>query len=181
MSAFGEDLIEAMGQALAHARGEEAPGTVMHRVVVLDAGDMRAIRKRTGLSRPKFADFSGSRCRRCRIGGTPVSNLCDVAVLEHEAKQPGLRVRWVGPGWARSRSGAGGSAGPHGEAQDALVDGPGVFHSASSLPTRATGSASPTAGHSASGALVDRIDQLLGGAQPVPETTRTLQDAMALG
>ena len=59
MSKFGEDLIEAMGQALAHARGEEVPGMVVHRVVVLDAGDVRAIRKRTGLSRPKFAERFG--------------------------------------------------------------------------------------------------------------------------
>ena len=55
MSKLGEDMIEAMGQALAHARGEKVPGTVVHRVVVLDAGEVRAIRARTGLSRPKFA------------------------------------------------------------------------------------------------------------------------------
>ena len=59
MSKFGDDLIEAMGQALTHARGEEARGMVVHRVVVLDAGDVRAIRKRTGLSRPKFAERFG--------------------------------------------------------------------------------------------------------------------------
>jgi putative transcriptional regulator len=59
MSKFGEDLIEAMEQALAHARGEEAPGTVVHHVAVLNAGDVRAIRKRTGLSRPKFAERFG--------------------------------------------------------------------------------------------------------------------------
>lgn len=59
MSKFGEDLIEAMGQALTHARGEEVRGMVVHRVVVLDAGAVRAIRKRTGLSRPKFAERFG--------------------------------------------------------------------------------------------------------------------------
>jgi hypothetical protein len=37
MSKLGEDLIEAMGQALAHARGEKVPGTAVHRVVVLNA------------------------------------------------------------------------------------------------------------------------------------------------
>jgi putative transcriptional regulator len=59
MSEFGEDLIEAMGQALAHARGEPVSGTVVHRVVVLDAKEVRAIRKRTGLSRAKFAERFG--------------------------------------------------------------------------------------------------------------------------
>ena len=59
MSEFGEELIEAMGQALAHARGEKVPGTVVHRVVVLDASEVRAIRARTGLSRPKFAERFG--------------------------------------------------------------------------------------------------------------------------
>ena len=59
MSKFGEDLIEAMGQAVAHACGEEVPGTVVHRVVVLDAEEVRAIRTRTGLSRPKFAERFG--------------------------------------------------------------------------------------------------------------------------
>ena len=48
-----------MGQALAHARGEAVPGTVVHRVMVLDAADVRAIRQRTGLSRPKFAERFG--------------------------------------------------------------------------------------------------------------------------
>jgi DNA-binding transcriptional regulator YiaG len=59
MSEFGEELIEAVEQALAHARGERLPGTVVHRVVVLDADEVRAIRTRTGLSRPKFAERFG--------------------------------------------------------------------------------------------------------------------------
>lgn len=56
---FGEDLIEAMGQALAHARGEDVPGLVIHRVVVLTAEGVRAIRAKTGLSRAKFAERFG--------------------------------------------------------------------------------------------------------------------------
>jgi putative transcriptional regulator len=59
MSEFGEELIEALGQALAHARGEKVPGTVVHRVVVLNANEVRAIRTRTGLSRAKFAERFG--------------------------------------------------------------------------------------------------------------------------
>lgn len=59
MSEFGDDLIEAMGQALAHARGEETPGTRVHRVVVIEADEVRAIRSRTGLSRLAFAERFG--------------------------------------------------------------------------------------------------------------------------
>jgi putative transcriptional regulator len=59
MSRFGEELIEAMGQALAHARGEDVPGMVTHRVVVLTPEDIRAIRVKTGLSRTKFAEKFG--------------------------------------------------------------------------------------------------------------------------
>jgi len=59
MSEFGDELIEAMGQALAHARGEEVPGVRVHRVVVIDADEVRAIRSRTGLSRLRFAERFG--------------------------------------------------------------------------------------------------------------------------
>ena len=59
MSDFGDDLVEAMGQALAHARGEAVPGLVVHRVAVMTAEDVRAIRAHTGLSRVKFAERFG--------------------------------------------------------------------------------------------------------------------------
>ena len=59
MSDFGEELIEAMGQAAAHARGEQVPGLVVHRVAVMAAEDVRAIRARTSLSRGKFAERFG--------------------------------------------------------------------------------------------------------------------------
>jgi putative transcriptional regulator len=50
---LGQELIEAMGEALAYARGEISLPT--HVVHVPDEVDVRAIRKRFGLSRPKFA------------------------------------------------------------------------------------------------------------------------------
>ncbi len=59
MSGFGEELIEAMEQALAHAQGSEVSGMRVHRVVVLDAAEVRAIRARTGLSRTRFAERFG--------------------------------------------------------------------------------------------------------------------------
>ncbi len=59
MSDFGDELIEAMGEALAHAQGEPVAGMVVHHVVVLNATDVRAIRRRTGLSRLQFASRFG--------------------------------------------------------------------------------------------------------------------------
>ena len=59
MSELGRELIEAMERALAHARGEAMAGTLVHRVVVLGADDVRATRARTGLSRAKFAERFG--------------------------------------------------------------------------------------------------------------------------
>ena len=52
-------MAEALGQALAHARGEAVPGTVVHRVTVIDAAHVCAICQRTGLSRAKFAERFG--------------------------------------------------------------------------------------------------------------------------
>ena len=54
-----KELIEAMEQALAHAQGSEVCGMRVHRVVVLDAAEVRAIRARTGLSRTRFAERFG--------------------------------------------------------------------------------------------------------------------------
>ena len=59
MTRFGDELIEAMEQALAHARGGEAIGGRVHRVVAMGATEVRAIRTRTGLSRTKFAERFG--------------------------------------------------------------------------------------------------------------------------
>ena len=58
MSRLGEELVEAIGQALAYARGEAPPETVVHRAVVLTEA-VRAVRRRTGLSRAKFAERFG--------------------------------------------------------------------------------------------------------------------------
>jgi putative transcriptional regulator len=55
MTKFGEDLIEAMQEAAAIAKGEILPAAV-HHVPVLPDIDVRAIRESTGLSRVKFAE-----------------------------------------------------------------------------------------------------------------------------
>ncbi len=56
---LGDELVEPLGEALEHACGEESPGVVAHRVVAMEAGDVRAIRERTGLSRARFAERFG--------------------------------------------------------------------------------------------------------------------------
>jgi putative transcriptional regulator len=48
-----DDIMEGLGQALAHARGEDVPGLRVHLPKSLDVA---AIRKRTGLSQGSFAN-----------------------------------------------------------------------------------------------------------------------------
>ncbi len=50
----GDELVEAMGEALAIAKGEAAPAAV-HQVTVEMDIDVRALRSRLGLSREQFA------------------------------------------------------------------------------------------------------------------------------
>ena len=64
---LGDELIEALGEALAHARGEAVPGTVAHRIAVMGADEVRAIRRRTGMSRAKFAEQVSTHAP-CRTG-----------------------------------------------------------------------------------------------------------------
>ena len=48
-----DDIMEGLGQALAHARGEDVPGLKVH---LPESLDVAAIRKRTGLSQGSFAN-----------------------------------------------------------------------------------------------------------------------------
>ena len=50
-----DELVAAMGEALAIAKGEMEPAAVHHVPVIPDV-DVRAIREQTGLSRAKFAE-----------------------------------------------------------------------------------------------------------------------------
>lgn len=52
MSSFGEDLIQSLGEALAHARGEGP--AVVHTPV-----DPREVRKRANLTQAKMAEMMG--------------------------------------------------------------------------------------------------------------------------
>ncbi|KPF86713.1 hypothetical protein IP70_05970 [alpha proteobacterium AAP38] len=56
-SNFADDLTEALGEAIRHAKGEDT-GAVSHEVSV-EMVDVRAIRTSLGLSRPKFAERFG--------------------------------------------------------------------------------------------------------------------------
>ena len=52
---FG-DIVAGLGEALAHARGEDVPGLVVY---APPAVDVSAIRRRTGKSQPAFAQSIG--------------------------------------------------------------------------------------------------------------------------
>jgi putative transcriptional regulator len=55
MTKFGDELIAALGEALAHARGD-ASEVVVHQVdLVRDADDVKAIRRRVGLKQAEMA------------------------------------------------------------------------------------------------------------------------------
>lgn len=56
-SSFADDLTEALNEAIRHAKGEDT-GAVSHTISV-EMVDVRAIRARLGLSRPKFAERFG--------------------------------------------------------------------------------------------------------------------------
>jgi putative transcriptional regulator len=54
---FANDLTEALDEAIQHSKGEDT-GAIVHEVSV-EMVDVRAIRTRLGLSRPKFAERFG--------------------------------------------------------------------------------------------------------------------------
>jgi len=58
-SDFATELLQAMTQALAHASGAEADGTVTHSLDVADV-DARAIRQKLNLTQTQMAVFLGT-------------------------------------------------------------------------------------------------------------------------
>jgi putative transcriptional regulator len=57
MSKLGDDLIQSMGEALAHARGEEVGAR--ETVVPIEPVHVKAIRKKLGMSQVTFASALG--------------------------------------------------------------------------------------------------------------------------
>lgn len=57
MSKLGDELVQSMAQALAHAQGKRT-GSRVHKVAVKPA-DVQKARKRLGLSQDKFAEAFG--------------------------------------------------------------------------------------------------------------------------
>lgn len=57
MSKLGNELVQSMAEALAHARGKRA-GSRMHKVAI-QPDDIQKARKRLGLSQDQFADAFG--------------------------------------------------------------------------------------------------------------------------
>lgn len=58
-SKFATDLLEALAQALAHARGEDVPGIRVHHVEVAKI-DAKAIRKKLALTQEQMATMLGT-------------------------------------------------------------------------------------------------------------------------
>ncbi|GGZ14236.1 helix-turn-helix domain-containing protein [Novosphingobium colocasiae] len=90
MTDFGQDLIAAMEEAAAHARGT---GTVA-RVHTIDVPDVRAIRETLGLSQQAFASayhiplatLKGWEQGRRQPDATASAYLSVIARLPHEAR-----------------------------------------------------------------------------------------------
>jgi putative transcriptional regulator len=59
MTKLGDDLIAAMSEALAYARGEDVPGLVVHEIDV-DSIDPKAIRLRLRLTQERMAQVMGT-------------------------------------------------------------------------------------------------------------------------
>ncbi len=60
MSELGEMLLEGLGEAVAHLRGEDVPGVRVRTVATIpDDIDVAAIRARLGMKRKTFADRFG--------------------------------------------------------------------------------------------------------------------------
>lgn len=58
MTKAGDDIIEGMTQALAHARGEDVPGIRVHKVDLADV-DAKAIRKKMKMTQDQMAHTLG--------------------------------------------------------------------------------------------------------------------------
>jgi putative transcriptional regulator len=59
MSKFGEDLIQGMKEALAHAEGKDVPGMLIHHVDV-EKVDAKAVRSKLKLTQDRMAMLLGT-------------------------------------------------------------------------------------------------------------------------
>jgi putative transcriptional regulator len=104
MTKFGDDLIAALGQALAHVRGDDSGIGAVHRIeVAREAVDVKAVRKRVGLTQDAMArvlDVSRSGYRKweqhARPVPGPVRTLLMVMQREPEAVMRALAPEMVG-------------------------------------------------------------------------------------
>ena len=104
MSKFGDDLIAALGQVLAHVRGDDSGIGVVHRIeVAREAVDLRAVRTRVGLTQDAMERvLDGSRSgyrtweQHARPGPGPVRTLLGVMQREPEAVMRALAPEMVG-------------------------------------------------------------------------------------
>ena len=95
MSSFGDDLIQALGEALAHAKGEGP--AIMHRP---GQHDPKAIRKRAKLTQAQMAPLMGmslSGYRKWEQGQREISGPA-AALLQVIEKEPEAVRRALLPG-----------------------------------------------------------------------------------
>ncbi|HET7411536.1 MAG TPA: type II toxin-antitoxin system MqsA family antitoxin [Pararhizobium sp.] len=59
MTRFGDELIQSMSEALAHARGEEVSGTVVHDIDI-DGIDPKSVRRHLRLTQGEMAALLGT-------------------------------------------------------------------------------------------------------------------------
>ena len=94
MSKLGDDIIQGLSEALAHARGKDVPGMVIHHVDI-DAPDLKAIRERLNLSQEKMAPLLGvslSGYRKWEQGKRTISGPAKTLITIME-KEPEAVVR----------------------------------------------------------------------------------------
>jgi putative transcriptional regulator len=94
MSKIGEDIMAALQEGVAYARGEHVPGLRVHHVEV-ESVDPRAIRKKLHFTQEQMATFLGasiSGYRKWEQGGRPPRILLRVMEREPEAMLRALRA-----------------------------------------------------------------------------------------
>lgn len=109
---FGDDLIAALGQALAHAQGDESAAAAVHRFQT-DRGavDVKAVRKRVGLTQEQMArimDLSVSGYRKWEQGRRAVSGPARSLLYVME-REPEAVIRALSPPLGEGQTGKAGT------------------------------------------------------------------------
>lgn len=100
MTKFGDDLITALGQALAHARGDDSVVGAVHEIDrAREAVDVKAVRRRVGLKQVEMArimDMSLSGYRKWEQNTRSVSGPARTMLVVME-REPEAVIRALAP------------------------------------------------------------------------------------